>query len=61
MNFSVLETDWSIQMADIIVTTEWICPNCDGSFHINGIQRLQHKKGDNTAYILSILFNNIRH
>lgn len=42
---SVAETEWSIQLADVIVTTEWICEHCEGVFNINGIQRLQHKKG----------------
>lgn len=44
---SLNETDWSVQIADMIVTNEWVCPNCEGTFFINGIQRLQHKKGKN--------------
>lgn len=43
--FSVQETDWSIQIANMVVTNEWKCPNCECSFFINGIQRLQHRKG----------------
>lgn len=42
---SIQETDWSIQIADAIVTNEWKCPNCDNVFFITGIQKLQHKNG----------------
>lgn len=42
--FSLKETDWSIQMASEIEATPWECLNCNNSFAINGIQKLQHSK-----------------
>lgn len=29
-------------MADLIVTTEWTCSKCTGTFNLTGIQKLQH-------------------
>lgn len=42
---SVRETDWSIEIAELIVTTEWQCANCQGTFNLTGIQKLQHMNG----------------
>ncbi|XP_031621594.1 probable ATP-dependent RNA helicase DHX34 [Contarinia nasturtii] len=39
---AVRETDWSCEMADLIVTTEWNCTHCGGTFYLTGIQKLQH-------------------
>ncbi|XP_037036273.1 probable ATP-dependent RNA helicase DHX34 isoform X2 [Bradysia coprophila] len=38
----VKETDWSIEMANEIVSTVWECPNCHRPFNITGLQRLRH-------------------
>lgn len=29
-------------MAELIVTTEWTCSKCNGTFNLTGIQKLQH-------------------
>lgn len=42
---SVRETDWSLEIADIIVMTAWKCPNCEIDFNLTGIQKLQHMSG----------------
>lgn len=39
---SICETDWSLEMAELIVSTKWICPKCDGAFNLTGVQKLQH-------------------
>lgn len=43
---SVRETDWSLEIAGIIVATEWKCSNCDGTFNLTGVQKLQHTNGN---------------
>lgn len=45
---SVRETDWSVEIAELIVSNEWKCPNCDTVFYVTGIQKLQHSIGKNT-------------
>lgn len=60
--FSVIETDWSIQMANDIVTNDWVCANCSETFHITGMQKLQHQKGKKTNVFASerhTIFNNL--
>lgn len=47
---SVCETDWSIEIAQLIATTEWTCPKCTGTFSITGIQKLQHIDECNQRY-----------
>lgn len=42
---SVRETDWSLDIAEMIVSTEWTCTNCEAIFNFTGIQKLQHTKG----------------
>lgn len=37
--------DWSLELADLIVTTEWECSKCHGIFCLTGIQKLQHIGG----------------
>lgn len=43
---SVKETDWTIQMANEIVTNVWECEKCKDSFNITGMQRLRHIMGN---------------
>lgn len=43
--FSVMETDWSIDMANVIATNEWSCSKCQNTFYLNNIQKLQHING----------------
>lgn len=44
--YSVRETDWSLEIADVTVTTAWKCPNCENEFrNLTGIQKLQHMNG----------------
>lgn len=42
---SIRETDWSLEIAAMIVTTEWNCPNCKNTFNMTAIQKLQHIDG----------------
>lgn len=46
----VIETDWSIKMADDIMTNLWECQNCSNSYYLSGVQKLQHIKGDMIKY-----------
>uniref|UniRef100_A0A8D8IRH3 Probable ATP-dependent RNA helicase DHX34 n=1 Tax=Culex pipiens TaxID=7175 RepID=A0A8D8IRH3_CULPI len=39
----ITETEWSLAMYDEIVSTDWECPNCNCSYNITGLQKLQHK------------------
>lgn len=41
----VIETDWSIKMADDIMSNSWECQNCNNSYYLSGVQKLQHIKG----------------
>lgn len=43
---SVRETDWSVEIAEIMVTTEWKCIKCENTFNLTGIQKLQHINGN---------------
>lgn len=42
----VIETDWSIKMADDIMSNLWECQNCGNSYYLSGVQKLQHLKGE---------------
>lgn len=42
---SVRETDWSLEMAELIVSTDWKCSKCECTFNATGIQKLQHANG----------------
>lgn len=48
--FSVKETDWSIEMANEIVSNVWECEKCKFSFNITGMQRLRHIMGKSSNY-----------
>ncbi|XP_055634665.1 probable ATP-dependent RNA helicase DHX34 isoform X2 [Toxorhynchites rutilus septentrionalis] len=37
------ETDWSMQMYDDIISNDWECTNCNCTYNLTGIQKLQHK------------------
>lgn len=51
---SVTESNWSIEMANEIVSNVWECEQCKNSFNITGMQRLQHIMGK-TLIILNHL------
>uniref|UniRef100_A0A182U3Q7 RNA helicase n=1 Tax=Anopheles melas TaxID=34690 RepID=A0A182U3Q7_9DIPT len=38
----VVETDWSMQMQDLILEQDWECGHCRGTYRLTGLQKLQH-------------------
>lgn len=43
--FRIRESDWSLEIAEMIVSTEWTCPNCNMTFNLTCVQKLQHMNG----------------
>lgn len=46
-------------MAEIIVSYEWKCPNCDATFNMTGIQKLQHMNGNYKMGVKNRKFHSI--
>ncbi|XP_053681351.1 probable ATP-dependent RNA helicase DHX34 [Anopheles nili] len=38
----IVETDWSLQMYNDILEEDWVCSNCEASYRLTGLQKLQH-------------------
>lgn len=53
------ETDWSLEIAELIVSNEWKCTNCDLTFNLTGIQKLQHTNGIIIAFHIPQIKNSI--
>lgn len=54
--YRVRESDWSLDIAEMIVSTEWTCPNCNMTFNLTCVQKLQHMNGKrNALFVVKIL------
>ncbi|ETN59898.1 ATP-dependent RNA helicase [Anopheles darlingi] len=38
----LVETDWSMQMYEMILEHDWECIHCGGTYRLTGLQKLQH-------------------